>query len=200
METPFKSGYSESLTMTLYETTYQKKEKRPFFSKYFKESRKTLLLGVLFFLSFWMSFLKIPGVTIVWPNYMVAVLFFWTLYRPNFVPLGFLVLLGVMHDILSGDTLGQAPFLWILVYVSALSQRRFLDKKPFRTIWGFFSFTFLGYLGLKWIFVCVSQGSRGLFFLMMIQFLMTVGAYPFITMFLIQIKKGVSFKILKEAE
>ncbi|MBS0185210.1 MAG: rod shape-determining protein MreD [Proteobacteria bacterium] len=151
-------------------------------------------------MSFWVGLLKIPGLNIIWPDYIMGVLFFWTLYRPHLIPLGFLVVLGIIDDILSGNILGQAPLLWILFYIGALSQRKFLIKKSFKKIWIFFSFTFLGYLGLKWIFMCMFQRCQGLFFLMLIQFLMTVGAYPFITLLLIQVKKGVSFKVTKEAE
>ncbi len=151
-------------------------------------------------MGFWMGLLKIPSVSLVWPDYMIPLLFFWTLYRPDLVPLGFIVVLGMMHDMLSGNVIGQAPLLWILTYMSVLFQRRFLLKKPFRMIWGFFSLTFLGYLGLNWIFGSLSQRYSDPVFPMMIQFLMTMGAYPFITLFLIQVGKGVSFKALKEIE
>ncbi len=70
---------------------------------------------------------------------VLAVLFFWALYRPRLISFTVLILLGLWLDIMETSPFGWTSFIWTFFGFLVWSQRRLLIKAPFGMIWGAFS-------------------------------------------------------------
>lgn len=184
--------------MNFSERTYRTKSVSQFFLKHIKYVQKIFPIYLTLFIGFWLSFAKISITSFIPPNYIIGIIFFWTLYRPDLLSLGGVVLGGLLWDTLYDLIPGQTSLLWSLIYIGILSQRRFLIKKPFTVVWTSFALTVLCYLGGEVLFSLIFEEQRESLFSLGIHFLMTIGIYPFITLFLIYVGKGVSLKPLKE--
>ena len=150
------------------------------------------------FLSSWMGMIQVPGFVHMIPDYGLCAVFFWSLYRPDLIPLGFLFFIGLIIDVLSGKILGQTPLMWFLVYWLVISQRRILVKANFMMVWAAFSFVFFVYEALTWCGMSFMGKRFVSIFPSLIHFLLTVGVYPFMTFFLITLRKSFSIKVSKE--
>ena len=85
---------------------------------------------------------------------MVSV-YYWSLYRPEQMPLGAAFLLGILADLLGGEPLGTLALVLVVVQAIASGQQRSLAGKSFAVAW-------LGYMLisacaaiLHWIVICV---------------------------------------------
>lgn len=73
------------------------------------------------------------------PAFLLIGIYFWVIFRPNFIPLPLLFLLGIFLDILSGGLVGLNTLCFMLVALLVNSQRRFLLGQSWQVIWaGFF--------------------------------------------------------------
>lgn len=153
---------------------------------------------VTIFLSSWMGMIQIPGLVYMVPDYGLCALFFWSIYRPDLIPLGLLFLMGLIIDVLSGKMLGQTPLMWFLVYWLVISQRRILVKANFMMVWAAFSFVFFVYEGLNWCEMSLMSKRFIAIFPSFIHFLLTIGVYPFMTFLLIFLRKNFSIRVSKQ--
>lgn len=150
------------------------------------------------FFSSWMGMIQLPGLGYMSPDYGFCTLFFWSIYRPDLIPLGFLFLMGLIIDVLSGKILGQTSLVWFVVYWLAISQRRILIKANFMMVWSAFSFVFFGYEGLSWAAMSLIEKRIIPIFPSFSHFLLTIGIYPFITSLLIILRRSFSIRVSKE--
>ncbi len=150
---------------------------------------------ITIFFSSWLGFLRIPGLSSISPDYGLCVLYFWTLYRPDLVPLSLLLGIGVLIDIVSGGVIGKTPFLWFLVYGIILSQRHFLIKANFVLLWAALGGLFLLEHGVEWISICLFKHKETSLVPFCISFLLTLGVYPFISFLLSRVRSIFSLSL-----
>lgn len=122
--------------------------------------------------------LHVPGLAEIAPLLPLAAIYHWTIYRPDLMPAAAVFVLGLLHDALTGLPLGSSTLVFLLVYGSVLSQRRFFIGKSFFIHWlGFAMVGALATLAL-WLTVSALSGhlvlARGGFF----QYLSTLGCFP----------------------
>lgn len=143
---------------------------------------------ITIFLSSWLSFLRIPGFFFISPDYGLCVLYFWTLYRPDLIPLSLLLGISILVDIISGGIVGKTAFIWFLVYGVVLSQRQFLVKASFAVLWvGLGGLFILGH-GVEWVGLSLFNHKGDFLFPLCISFLLTLGVYPFISFLLSRVR------------
>ena len=89
------------------------------------------------------------------PVCAIISVYYWSLYRPEQMPLGAAFLLGILADLLGGEPLGTMALVLVLVQAIAHGQQRSLSGKSFAVAW-------LGYMLISacaaivhWIVVCV---------------------------------------------
>jgi rod shape-determining protein MreD len=122
--------------------------------------------------------LRLPAYSSVTPSFMVMAVYFWTLYRPDLMPLSAVFVIGLLQDLLTGGILGVSPLVLLTLSVATSSQRRFLSGGLFVTVWAGFVVNAAGAAILAWLLNTLAAGAlydpRPALF----QYLFTVGLYP----------------------
>ncbi len=122
--------------------------------------------------------LNIPNLAEVVPSILLISVFYWTLYRPDLMPIWAVFGLAFIHDLLTGILLGIGPLILLLFCLALNGQRKFLASASFSVLW--FSFFILSSLAftLKWALLYGLEPGvvdyRPVFF----QNLTTVAVYP----------------------
>ena len=92
----------------------------------------------------------------------------------------FLFVIGLVEDILSGGVIGLHAFLYILIYMLIISQRRLILKEPFPVVWSIFAFAALCYTLLTLVAYRIFEGHFFFGWQPFSQWLMTIVMYPFL--------------------
>ena len=114
------------------------------------------------------------------PMTTLIFLFYWACYWPRMIHPAFLFALGLLEDVLSGSVIGLHAFLYILIYIVIISQRRLILKEPFPVVWGIFGFTAFCYTLLTLLAFRIFEGHYFVGWQPFSQWLMTIVLYPFL--------------------
>lgn len=79
------------------------------------------------------------------PNFSFPFIFFWTIFKPELLPLSCLLVVGIISDSIQGLPLGFHSILFLSSSLILLSQRNFLYYQPFPLIWAVFSLSLIFY-------------------------------------------------------
>ncbi len=79
--------------------------------------------------------LRIPDFAPVTPSLTVIAVYYWTIHRPDLLPLAAVFGVGLFQDALAGTPLGMTALVLILVQHVVISQRRFFHGKTFLVEW-----------------------------------------------------------------
>jgi rod shape-determining protein MreD len=125
--------------------------------------------------------LHIPRFDSVAPSLPLIAVFYWTLYRPELIPVWAVFVLGIVQDALSGLPVGVTACTLTVAHAIVVAQRRFLIGKSFSIIWLSFALVVLATVALGWALVCAYYGailaSPAIFF----QAMATIGVYPILS-------------------
>ncbi|MDI9349578.1 MAG: rod shape-determining protein MreD [Candidatus Symbiobacter sp.] len=111
----------------------------------------TPLLSLLF-LTFLTSMpINLPASIHVTPAWTMMGLVFWSINRPELLPLWGIFLVGLLRDGLEGGFIGLSSFLFIVTHEIILLQRRVLLARSFIAAWVAFALAFLIVLLCQWI-------------------------------------------------
>lgn len=111
-------------------------------------------------------------------------LFYWSLYRPLFVSLLFLFLMGITYDIFHGNLLGQSSFVFISLFTLTVYFRRNLTASSFPIVWGIFGIILMIIIFLNWLLYSLTALSFLSFTDFFVQFYITLLIYPWVSFFL----------------
>ena len=122
--------------------------------------------------------LRIPSLAPVTPALTLMAIYFWSIYRPDRLPLVATFLVGLIQDALSGAPLGLTALVLLLAQGVVLSQRRFFHGQAFLFEWWGFMLVAPGAALATWAFTSLYFGvlvtPRPLGF----QLLLTIALYP----------------------
>lgn len=125
--------------------------------------------------------LRVPGLTPVTPVVTLIAVYYWSIYRPDLLPLVATFVIGIMQDTLSGAPLGLSSLILLLVQGVVISQRRFFHGKTFLVEWWGFILVAPVALLITWLLGSLYHGvfvaPRPLGF----QLLLTIALYPALT-------------------
>ena len=79
--------------------------------------------------------LRIPDFAPVTPSLTVIAVYYWSIYRPDLLPMVAVFGIGLFQDALTGTPLGLTALVLIIVQYAVLSQRRFFHSKTFLVEW-----------------------------------------------------------------
>ncbi len=109
--------------------------------------------------------------------------YYWSIYRPELMPIGAVFLIGLLHDLLSSGPLGAMALALLALHLLAVSQRRALAGTSFWIIW-------LGYVVISPVIFCLLWLMLMLFHLrpltpqpFLFQYLISAALYPVIAEF-----------------
>ncbi len=134
--------------------------------------------------------LGLPGQAELRPDYAVACVFFWSLYRPGSLPAPVVALAGLLLDLLGLSPLGLWAVLLLLVQGGTLAIRRRLIPRLFLINWLVFAAFAACATALAW-------AAQSLLFLTLlpappvaIQTIAAIGLYPLLAAFFIRAHRG----------
>lgn len=94
---------------------------------------------------------RLPFAAMITPSLTLVAVYYWTIYRPDLLNGFFILLLGVLQDLLAGGPPGISSFVFLLVYVAVVSQRKFFHGKNFSVVWWGFMIIAIGACLLAWL-------------------------------------------------
>ena len=120
----------------------------------------------------------IPRFAEVTPFLALIVVFYWSVYRPDLLPVWAVFLLGLCQDLLTGAPTGLAALVLVLVHGLAVSQRRVLLGQTFAVEWAGFLLAASGAAVLAWLLSSLWHTALVAPMPFAIQALVTVALYP----------------------
>jgi rod shape-determining protein MreD len=112
------------------------------------------------------------------PALFLIILYHWTLYRSDLVPIEQLVLISLIQDGIYAYPLGFSALRLLIGYTLLTTQRRILSHQRFLWVWGGFGvFTLIDGLIYATLLSCVKHEWVGILPLIP-SFTMTIGLYP----------------------
>lgn len=133
----------------------------------------TLLLVLLSLLP-----LRITGFASIVPEVALIGVFFWSVHRPDLMPIWAVFIIGFVHDLLAGGAWGPGIVGLLIAHALVVWQHRFFLAASFVLIWCVFMLVAAVSMALTWLLTCLAMMAYidpgPVFF----QFLMTVALYP----------------------
>lgn len=102
---------------------------------------------------------RLPLLPMIGPALILAVVYYWTIYRPDLMNVVYILLLGVLQDLLSGGHPGVTSFVLLLAYVTVVTQRRFFHGKSFSVVWWGFMLIAFGTAFFSWSINAILAGA-----------------------------------------
>ncbi len=133
----------------------------------------TLFLLLLLFLPYGVGGLS----TAALPMAMLSV-YFWTVHRPDCLPIGVSFLLGIAVDAIGGNPLGLSAIVLVLLHWGTLWQRRYLVGKSFTVTWVGFGLLGFSITLLYWLIANLSHVAVLNPLPAVIAFAIVLAAYP----------------------
>jgi len=120
----------------------------------------------------------IPYFAVIMPMLVLVGVYYWSLYRPDLMPMPLVFLFGVLLDILGGGPLGMMALLFVLVHGICVSQRQVLANKSFYVGWFGFTVVAVGVNVFGWIIACAYFQSLLSPMPVVVQLIVTIAIYP----------------------
>lgn len=131
-----------------------------------------ILLILFSFLPF-----KLTGMSYFIPLFDIMIIYYWSIYHPKLFPEWFVLLMGILQDILYGLPIGVTALSNLIFREIIVSRRRFFIKETFVTIWlNFAMFSFIA-AGLKWMIASIVFNELFSGEIMLIQWMLTASLY-----------------------
>ena len=104
--------------------------------------------------------------------------FFWSVHRPDLMPIWAVFIIGFVQDLLAGGAWGPGIVGLLVAHALVVWQHRFFLAASFVLIWCVFMLVAAVAMAVTWMFTCMAMMTyidpEPVFF----QFLMTVAVYP----------------------
>lgn len=131
----------------------------------------------------------LPHGGVLLPVCGIVSIYYWSLYRPQQMPLGAAFLLGIFIDLLGGEPLGTMALVLVLVQAVASSQQRALAGKSFAVAWLGYMLISAGAAIVHWIVICVFFVTIVDPTLAIIGHALGVVLYPILTILLVRVHR-----------
>lgn len=108
----------------------------------------------------------------------LAVVYFWSLYRPDLFTNAAAFVIGLVHDALAGLPLGLTSLLFLLVRNLMVTQQRFFLARSFPVIWACFVLLAPVITILRWLIVSLWWGHAFALPPLLVELMLTAALYP----------------------
>lgn len=124
---------------------------------------------------------NLPLISDIMPFLTLIGVYYWSVFKPEYLPIWIVFILGVLQDILMGSPLGLMPLLLIIVQQFIFFQGRQFLERDFLFNWFVFVMLAMGFGIMSW-------GISSLYFRALLdywdvlgQIFMTIAFYPVVT-------------------
>jgi rod shape-determining protein MreD len=122
--------------------------------------------------------LHISDLSPIVPALALIGVFFWSVHRPDLMPIWAVFLLGLLQDILTGGVIGPGIVGLLVAHALVVWQHRFFLAASFAVIWFAFMLVAAAALAVTWLLSCIAMMTlldpHPVFF----QYLVTLAFYP----------------------
>jgi rod shape-determining protein MreD len=148
-----------------------------------------LTIAILLLLSTPMG---IQGQAQMQPAWVLASVYFWSLFRPASLPAPAVFAIGLLLDLLAQGPLGISVLILLLVHATALRLRRVLVRQGFASVWLVFLLVAASAATLEWLLVSVLTWRALSFWPALFEFGVAAGAYPILATLLTHAHRGIA--------
>lgn len=154
-------------------------------SQYVRGTMKGLIPFILCLALMFLTILpyQMPFLHMVTPSFALLGVFYWTVNRPEAMPLAAAFILGLIPDLWSGGPPGLQALMLVLTRGFLLSQRRFIVGRSILVGWLAFSLVAVMWGILIWAFASLYLGYLLNIIPVLVQVLLTIAIYPPMTGF-----------------
>jgi rod shape-determining protein MreD len=125
------------------------------------------------------------------PAFTLMSVYYWTIYRPDLMPVGVIFLIGVAQDLLAGGPLGLTALILVGTYAVIVTQRRTFLNKPFPLAWGGFLVTAVAATVVSWLVASLLAGHTLELSQAFMQLLVTFLIFPLLVWFFVRTHRRV---------
>lgn len=112
------------------------------------------------------------------PLLPLVIVFFWTIYGPNYLPSISVFVIGLLQDFLSGGPLGLWPGIYLFTQYIVLSQRSYFLGREQNVVWIGFAFAAASASLILWLVMSLMSGVLLPILGLLGQMVVTVVMYP----------------------
>lgn len=134
----------------------------------------------------------VPLLGVIRPDLLLALVYFWGIYRPDFLSVSVIFFASVFVDILVSPFIGLGVVLYILAFIIVRSQRRFLMGQGFALQWLCFAVIALLKVLCEWLAFSILSTHLFPAFHSLILLLFTIILYPFLAIGLLRVHKKIA--------
>lgn len=122
--------------------------------------------------------LGVPDLSPIIPSLAMIAVYYWSVHRPDLMPVWAVFLVGLFQDLLSGAPTGPGIAALLVVHTVVGSLRRYSANASLPILWSLFGVVAAAAFVTLWLLSCLSLGvifnPRPVLF----QYLATLAAYP----------------------
>ncbi len=112
------------------------------------------------------------------PSLALIAVYYWTIHRPDLMPVWAVFLIGLFQDLLGAGPMGIGILTLLAVQVMVVAQRRFFASASFFVIWLIFMLIAAGAHLLLWLLTTAYAGQVIEPSPVIFQYLVTIAIYP----------------------
>ncbi|MEZ5893398.1 MAG: rod shape-determining protein MreD [Parvularculaceae bacterium] len=112
------------------------------------------------------------------PVFPLVIIFFWSIYGPDYLPPFVVFMIGLLQDLLTGGPLGLWPAVYLSTQYIVMSQRAYFLGREQKVVWAGFAFAATGAGIILWLVMSLMSGALLPIEFPALQLLATVMIYP----------------------
>ena len=122
--------------------------------------------------------IRLAGLTPIAPWAMLIAVYFWTVHRPDLLPVWAVFCLGLLGDLTGGGPAGPGTFTLLLIHAAVKAQRRYILPHAFVVQW--IVFALVAVMAGSILFLSATIAQRAILAVepASFQVLTTIAAYP----------------------
>jgi len=146
-------------------------------------------LSILFLIVVMVLPYNIPVIGDIMPYLTLIGVYYWSVFKPEMLPVAAVFILGLVQDVLMGSPFGLMPLMLIVVQQFVFIQGRQFLERDFIFNWVIFVMLVVGFGAVYWIITSLYYREVLDYFDVFGQILLTIAFYPIITGLLRLVKK-----------
>lgn len=142
---------------------------------------------IITFSAVFLSFipLHLENVESIKPMLVLGSIYYWTIYRPDLLPMLIIFVIGLFQDLLYGAPIGISAFIYLIISFLVGTQRRFFHGKTFGIVWWGFMISAILAVCLDWFIFSIIEQMILPFQSFIFKYLMSIASFPIIFVFML---------------
>ncbi|HYE00299.1 MAG TPA: rod shape-determining protein MreD [Alphaproteobacteria bacterium] len=136
------------------------------------------------------AMLPLPYAGAVMPFFTLVAVFYWSVYRPDLLPMPAVFVIGLFQDLLGGGPVGLNALVLMGAQALVISQRLFFLAHPFVLLWWGFGVVAVAVAMAQWAMMAMVTGTAVPFAPIAVRIVLTVALFPALAWFLSRVQRA----------